>query len=345
MALVVVLLLQSVSILPVPGRSAANQAIQQAKAASDATAALDRRLTAVETMTEATSGMRGDIKALADRITSLEAIRGMIASRGDVDTLSAGLAALTKRVDSAPPAASRDDLAAVTDRLGRLDAAVAAGGTGAGAGSEAVASLSSQLADAEAQIRGLGDRVAAAEAKVASGGGSASGGEVAIKVVAIGSLRRAAEGDQPFAADVDLIANLGIGADDIAILRPLAVKGVEGRAALATEFPAVAEAILAAATKPDSGAGFFRRLMDGLGSLVTIRPIGPVAGSDPPAIVSRMTDAVGKGDLAAALAERDGLPPAAKEASADWAAKATDRVALDAAVERIAASLDTAKAG
>ena len=343
-ALVVVLLLQSVGILPAPGRSAANQAIQQAKAAADATAALDRRLTAVETMTEAISGLRGDIKALSDRLTSLEAIRGMIASREDIDTLAGSFAALGKRIDSLPPAVSRDDLAAVADRLARLEAAVATGGNGQGASSAAVASLTGQLGDAQAQIRSLGDRVAAAEARAASAG-PASGGADAIRAMAMVSLRRAAESGQPFAADVDMVANLGAGGGDIAIVRPLAARGVEARAALASEFPSIADAILAAATRADPNAGFLQRMLGGLGGLITIRPMGPLAGGDPPAIVSRMRDDVGKGDLAAALAERDGLPPAARDASADWAAKAADRVALDAAVERIAAALGAAKAG
>ncbi|MEJ0096719.1 MAG: hypothetical protein WDM84_00285 [Bauldia sp.] len=66
-ALIVVLVLQSVSILPVPGRSAARQAIQQAHAAMDATTALDRRLDAVEAMNEAIPGLRADIARFPTR--------------------------------------------------------------------------------------------------------------------------------------------------------------------------------------------------------------------------------------------------------------------------------------
>jgi hypothetical protein len=159
------------------------------------------------------------------------------------------------------------------------------------------------------------------------------------------SLRRAADTGQPFAADLELVSNLGIGSGDIAILRPLAAKGVASRGAIVAEFPTVADAILSAATASDSDVGFWRRVLNSLGGLITVRPIGPVAGGDPDAVVSRMNDAVGRGDLAGALAERDGLPQAGKDASAAWAAKATDRVVLDAAVGRIAGALDAAKAG
>ena len=166
-----------------------------------------------------------------------------------------------------------------------------------------------------------------------------------MRAIAVAALRRAADGDQPFGSDVDLVSALGIAGDDVAILRPIAVKGVPARAALSAEFLEVADGILSATLASDPNAGFWQRIIDSLGSLVTIRPTGPVAGDDPAAIVSRMTDAMAKGDLAAALAERDALPQTGKEASSEWAAKAVDRVALDALVERIARAFDAPKAG
>jgi hypothetical protein len=340
-ALAVILLLQAVGLLPAPGRSAANQAIDQAKAAGDAITALDRRLTAVEAMTEGIPAMRSEAKALADKVASLDAIRNMTASRGDLDAVAANLAAVAKKIDGAAPAATRGDLAALAERVNRVEVAAAAGGGDAGAANAAVSSLTGQLADAEGQVRALTDRVAAAEAKMGSLG-APSGGAAATRTLAVATLRRAAEGDAPFAADVDMVASLGLAGDDIAALRPMADKGVASRAAIAGEFPAVGEAILAAAATTDPNAGFLRRLLD---SLVTIRPTGPIAGRDPAAIVSRMRDDTAKGDLAAALSEREALPEAGKAASAEWAAKAADRVALDALIEKIARAFDPPKAG
>jgi hypothetical protein len=131
----------------------------------------------------------------------------------------------------------------------------------------------------------------------------------------------------------------------VTTLRPIAEKGVPASAALAAEFPRISDAILSATSASDPNAGFWQRVKDGLSSLVAIRPTGPIAGSDPVAIVSRMADAVAKGDLAAALAERESLPQVGKQASAEWAATAADRVALDALVERIARAFDTPNAG
>jgi hypothetical protein len=190
-------------------------------------------------------------------------------------------------------------------------------------------------------VKALSDRLTAAEAKLAAPV-VAGGGEAATRGLAVAALRRGAQGSMPFADDVDMVAALGIAGDDIGTLRPYAAKGVADAGALAAEFPAVADAILAATEANDPNTGILQRIFN---SLVTIRPAGPVAGGDPAAIVSRMKDDVAKGDLAGALAERDGLPVAGKDASAAWAAKAADRVALDQLVEKIARTLDPPKAG
>jgi hypothetical protein len=165
---------------------------------------------------------------------------------------------------------------------------------------------------------------------------------VAARAIAIVALRRAVDEGVPFTTDLDLAAALGLPADDVAALKPFAAKGVATRATLAAQFAAVGEAVVSATTQADPNAGFFARLIAGIGSLVTVRPAGPVAGSDPAAIVSRMRAAVESGDLATALSERDALPPAGKDASADWAAAAGDRVAVDALIVKIAQAIGPA---
>ena len=117
-------------------------------------------------MTEGIPAIRAEIKALSDRVAALDATLGLTASRGDLDTLASDLAALGKRVDSAAPTVTRDDLAAIAERLSRLEVAAAAGGGGGSASTAAITSLAAQLADAEAQVKGLTDRVTAAESKM-----------------------------------------------------------------------------------------------------------------------------------------------------------------------------------
>ena len=347
-ALILVIVMQAIGILPAPGRSAANEAAEQARTAAAATSALERRQTAIEAMVEGLPAMRTEIGTLGSEIAALESARATLATQADVEAVVSAIGALRQRIDAIPPpAVSRDEVDTLVERIGRLEVAVAAGGGNSPASDAALASLASQLGEAETGLRSLSERIAAAEAKMSSLGTASpmAGGDAAVKAIAITALRRAAEGGEPFATEVDMVAALGIAGDDVAKLRPIADRGVPANAIIVADFPAVADAILAATASGDPNAGFFQRVVSGIGGLVSIRPAGPIAGSDPPAIVSRMTAAVDKGDLAAALAEREGLAQSGKDASAEWAASTADRVALDELVERIARSLDSRTAG
>jgi hypothetical protein len=264
-----------------------------------------------------------------------------------VEAVVGALGALRQRVDQLPVPATRADVDQLAERIGRLEVTAAAGGGGSAASEAAIASLAGQLSEAEVGLRALTERLAAAEAKVASLGNAQpmAGGEAAVRAIAITALRRASEGNAPFATEVDMAASLGLAAADIAELRPLAATGVPTTATIAASFPATADAILSASSAGDPNAGFLDRVVSGLGSLVSIRPAGPIAGTDPSAIVSRMEAAVEAGDLATALAERDGLPDAGKQASAEWASEASARVTVDTLVDRIARSLDATTSG
>jgi hypothetical protein len=136
-----------------------------------------------------------------------------------------------------------------------------------------------------------------------------------------------------------VIGALGIGAADLAALAPLAEKGAPSRAVLLAEFSAVADKILAAGRPPGEDAGIFDRVLSYGRGLVKIRPTGPISGSDPVAVVSRMQAAVEEGDFAAALAERQALPPAGQAASEEWAGQVSDRLAIDRLVDDIANAL------
>jgi hypothetical protein len=140
------------------------------------------------------------------------------------------------------------------------------------------------------------------------------------------SLRRAVDSGRPFAAELEGAAALGPDAATTG-LRPYAATGIPSRETLRTDFARVADAILSATAPPDDS--LFGRIVAGARGLVSIRPTAPLEGADPPAVVSRMEAAVARGDLAAALRERGTLPPAGKDASADWAARADARVAAD----------------
>lgn len=338
-AFLLVIILQAIGLLPAPGRSTANQALEQSTATSDALAAVDRRVTAMEAMTEGLSGMRGDIRGLDTRLGAVEGGQKTLATRGDLAGVADKLTALTARVEDAPAPATAAELDTLRDRVDRLEAAIATGG---GTSTEAVGALT----DLRAELTALGKRVEAAENKAASTPAIASGdAAAAMRGMALESLRRSSESTGAFQVAVDGIAALGAPGDKVSELRAYAGGGTPGVAELAAEFPSVADAIVASTATGDPDTPWWQRIVGSFGSLVSVRPSGPVAGNGPPAVVSRMTAAVQKGDLATALAERRSLPPGGLEASQAWAEAAARRVALDKAVDEIARSFDGAGAG
>ena len=292
-ALILLIVLQAIGLVPSPGRSTAVQAADQAKTASEAVAALDRRVSAIEMITQNLPS-KSTVEGLGGQVAQLQKEMGALATQGDLTVLEDKLSALTKRVDALPPGATHDELAALADRVARLEAGGAAGG-GGGADASAVTALNSRIDQAQASLKALGERMAALEGKLAAGPADST---LAARAIAVVALSRAVDEGAPFTTDLDLAAALGLPAADVAELRPFAEKGVATKAALAARFGQVGDAIIAATTNANPNAGFFERLMASIGSLVTVRPTGPVEGNDPAAIVSRMQAAVDAGDLA-----------------------------------------------
>jgi hypothetical protein len=322
-ALVLLMLLQGSGIVPAPGTVAASQAADQARTAAAGLISVDRRVTAVEAMTENLPALRADATALVGRLAAVEQAA---ASKADVQAVRGEIAALRARADQAPPSASAESLAALASRVARLEAALArtasspaaAATTAAAPDADRVASLTARLDAAEATIARLTPAAPGAVAPTAAPGNASA--------AAVAALRRALDAGRPYAAELEVVAAL---MPDPALsgLRPYAISGITTRDALRTEFSKVADAILSATQGSDDS--IFGRLVAGARGLVSVRPAGPIAGEDAPAIVSRMEGAVGKGDISAALRERDGLPPPGKQASADWAGRAAARVMAD----------------
>jgi hypothetical protein len=324
-ALVLLMILQSVGILPAPGAAAVRTAAEQARAASDSIASLDRRLTAVEAMTEGIPALRADVAATGGQVATLGKTAAGLAPKSDVDALKTDLAGIKSRLDQAAAAPSAADLAALSQRVGRVEAALAGGGPAV----PSAATAPSDLADVQARIAALAQRLDAAEAAIGHlSSASASANTAGVRSAALAGLRDAVDAGMPFMAELDVLAALG--SDQVTTgLKPYAATGIATRDALRMDFAQVSDAILAA-TQGTGDDSLLGRLAAGARGLVSIRPAGPIAGSDPSAIVSRMVADVAMGDFASALGERDGLPAAGKDASATWATQAAARVKADA---------------
>ncbi len=86
----------------------------------------------------------------------------------------------------------------------------------------------------------------------------------------------------------------------LSALRPFADAGAPTLAALAASFAKIAPSVVAAATPP-SGGGVMDRLLDHMRKLVRVRKVGEAAGDDAEALAARISAALARGDLAAAL--------------------------------------------
>lgn len=338
--------LQAAGVLPAPGRSTATQALAEASGLAGTVSGFDQRVTAIEAASSQTIADRALLDDLSRQVGVVDAFGTSLSDR--LLNVEAKIASLGESLGASDVAATRQALDALAERVGRLEAAPPAV-VGETVAAPALADLGSRVeADRSAletlrgQVDTLASEVAALEAKLdgmAKTPAAVTDGERAARAIAIGSLRQASARGGPFAADLAVIGALGIGAADLAALAPLAEKGAPSRAVLLAEFSAVADKILAAGRPPGEDAGIFDRVLSYGRGLVKIRPTGPISGSDPVAVVSRMQAAVEEGDFAAALAERQALPPAGQAASEEWAGQVSDRLAIDRLVDDIANAL------
>lgn len=174
-----------------------------------------------------------------------------------------------------------------------------------------------------ARVDEIAGKVEALSAEVAR---QDEGPKVAL-VVAASSLKSAVERGAPFASELETYSSLAANAADFDRLRPYAERGIPTLAALSEQASALASRIAAAENAPDASAGFMDRLMTSARSVVTVRPVGEVAGEAASAIAARMEAAVQRGDLEAAVTQYESLPPAMKELGADFAEKLRARQA------------------
>ena len=128
---------------------------------------------------------------------------------------------------------------------------------------------------------------------------------------ALEGLVRAVETGAPFERDLDIVTSALPKNDQLVGLQDVAKTGVKSVAYFQQQFPAVLRAILdarPAASEP----GVVDRFVGKAKSLIRVRRVGEVTGSDLEAVVARMEARVKAGDLASAFTEAQSLegPPA-----------------------------------
>jgi hypothetical protein len=171
------------------------------------------------------------------------------------------------------------------------------------------AELTRRLTDAETKINEPRDDIEVARA------------------IASAALKAAIDRGGPFLTELDTLSKVTPDDPAIASLQSFAATGVPSRSELMQKFPDVANAMLSAINQPDPNQGIMERLTESAFSLVKVRPVGNIEGETPDAMIARMENKLRNGDLQGAALEWNGLPEAARTASADY------KKSLDARIE------------
>ncbi|KIL97978.1 hypothetical protein CCC_01039 [Paramagnetospirillum magnetotacticum MS-1] len=267
-----------------------------------------------------------------------------VASEGfEVENLRAELSAATNRIAQleAKGPTSNPDAA----RLERLEETVKAAPAHASAPMAEIESLAKQIAElkrssaeASAVLR-LSERLEQLDQNVRELQSKRS--SAAALLLAVGQLREAAAAGRSFESEWRAARVLaGEDSESLALLdglKPFAGTGIASRATLAQRFETLAPALIRAEILPE-GDGWWRRTLDRLLSLVTIRrEDGAALGQNAAAIIGRAQAAISRDDPAGALAELEGLSAGPAQAAQSWITEARARQSADKALSQLTA--------
>jgi hypothetical protein len=198
-------------------------------------------------------------------------------------------------------------------------------GAAAGTPAEAPPPIVTPAASA-ASVGQLESRLSALEA------GEQRTARAAAAALAASALVDASQTSRPFPEELAALRAAQPGSPEIAALSGLADIGAPSRAALAASFPDYAARAASAARKPGEGANLGDRIVYALSRIVMVRRVAEVTGDSPDALLARAEAHVEDGDLKAAFAALDKLPPAARDAMAPWRARAERRAQIDRSI-------------
>jgi hypothetical protein len=274
------------------------------------------------------------LKALADT-----AAKG--GSVHDAAAVNAEIGAAEQRLQARIDAALGEGQAANTAALGTVEREVAdlkarieastATGTSPGAANLQgdLTGLSDRIGKLEAALPGLA-------VAIDKGATQAKGATVAL---AFGNLRDAVASGHPYTVELSTLRALAPGEGALEALAPHADAGIPTLADLTRSFQIASDAALGAEAAP-ADASVLGSLLASARSLVKIRHVDATATGDAPgAILARAAAQLKQGGLALAVKEVEGLAPPPREALAPWLDQARTRLAADDTLNRLEAPL------
>lgn len=269
------------------------------------------------------------LEALRDEVDGLKqqlaTIPAEIQPTGDLEKRIAALEARPAAAAGGDPDASAK-IAALEERLKTLQQATGQGETAA---SQKIAELSARLQEAENTL-------------------AQRPGEAAVsRTIAATYLKAAVDRGDPFLTELETLAALVPDDPAVAGLRPFAAAGLTSKVELLRGFDTVASAIMDAINRPVAGESWSDRLLQSAQSIISIRPVGNVEGSDAGAVLARLEDKLKNGDFKGAALEWEALPEPGRAASTAFKQALDNRIKADeltaALVERV--KMSALKAG
>ena len=230
--------------------------------------------------------------------------------------------------------ALKQQLAAVTERLGRIEGRPAGAALSPDTMRESLDPLNAKLADLEGKLSG----VARAQTDLQTNSRAAA------LAVSFYNLRRAASEGRPYAAELRSVAQMSPVPLDLAALDARREQGVPSLEQLAAEFDTAANAAVDAENEPNDQSTI-STLWSKAKSFIRVRRKGDVPGDTSRAILARVEHRLNAGDLAASIQEAVQLKGLAAAAFSPWLENLKAKRAADEALARVEATLLTALGG
>jgi hypothetical protein len=292
--------------------------------------ALAARVANVESKAAAPQGNNAAIDALTARVASVEskaAAPAVAPPAGPDPALAAQIGSLQKSL-----ATLRDELSAARAQSEKVAAAV---NDVKSAPRETppppdLSAINERLAKIEAAARTL-------SAETAQRNAAPVDDPQLRRVVAASLLDVSVRTGEPYAAALSAAKPFAANADTLKPLDSFAATGVPNTNTLNRELLALLPKLSPARENSTTGSGIVDRLQAGAARLVRIERTDAVAGNDRNAIVSRVTAAAMRNDIAEARRELKTLEPADRAAAQAWIDKADARDAALAASRQFAA--------
>ena len=230
--------------------------------------------------------------------------------------------------------ALKQQLAALTERLGRIEARPAGAALSPETMRDSLDPLNAKLTDLEGKLSG----VAKAQTDLQTNS------KAAALAVSFYNLRRAASEGRPYAAELRSVAQMSPVPLDLGALDARREQGIPSIEQLGAEFNAAANAALDAENQP-ADQTTVSELWSKAKSFIRVRRKGDVPGDTSRAILARVEHRLNAGDLTASIQEGVQLKGPAAVAFSPWLEKLKAKRAADEALARVEATLLTALGG